>query len=129
MIIEERKARIIFNRVGGNAGKNSLNTKISLPKSWVDNLELTPNNREIILRKITDRIVLLKSKDNQEFIPIALTQSGIIFHQKHPNTFENKRVCVSCDILHGGELDLTKDYTLEEIEPYIIGVKTGSTRL
>lgn len=129
MIIEERKARIIFNRVGGNAGKNSLNTKISLPKSWVDNLELTPDNREVILRKLNNRIILLKKESGKEFIPVSVGKDSITFFSEHPNIFENKRIVVSVKILNQMELDLTRDYSLAEIEPYIIGVKTGSTRL
>ena len=46
---ETRKAKILFNKAGGNAGKNSYNTKISLPKSWIDLLGITKEDRSVEL--------------------------------------------------------------------------------
>ena len=45
------------------SGSGSINTKISLPKKWIDTLELNEENRSIIaeFREDTKEIVLKKA--------------------------------------------------------------------
>lgn len=45
--MEERKAKIIFTKAGGNASKNAYNCKISLPKKWIDAMKVTPDRRAV----------------------------------------------------------------------------------
>ena len=47
MTIEVRKLRVMFNKVGGNASKGAQSTRITLPVTWVKDLGLTPENREV----------------------------------------------------------------------------------
>lgn len=43
--MENRKANIIISKVGGNAGKGSYNTKISIPKTWANQMGFIPEDR------------------------------------------------------------------------------------
>lgn len=61
--MEERKLNVMFNKAGGNAGKNSLTTRISLPKAWLDILQITPDEREVILQFDGEKIIIKKSSD------------------------------------------------------------------
>lgn len=47
MTNEVRKLRVMFNKVGGNASKGAQSTRITLPVTWVKDLGITPENREI----------------------------------------------------------------------------------
>jgi hypothetical protein len=42
--MEERKLNIIFNK----SGSGSTNTKLSLPITWIKQMGITENNREIV---------------------------------------------------------------------------------
>lgn len=43
--METRTLKVIFSKAGGNASKNALATKISLPKKWIDEMDLTKDDR------------------------------------------------------------------------------------
>lgn len=55
----KRLLNIIFNK----SGSGSINTKISLPKKWIDTLELSEENRSIIaeFKEDTKEIILKKA--------------------------------------------------------------------
>jgi len=53
----------MFNKAGGNSGKNSLNTRISLPKTWVDKMGITPEEREVLVNFQDNKIIIEKSKE------------------------------------------------------------------
>ncbi|MBQ9658924.1 MAG: AbrB/MazE/SpoVT family DNA-binding domain-containing protein [Clostridia bacterium] len=42
--MEERKLNIIFNK----SGSGSTNTKVSLPITWIKQMGITQNNREVV---------------------------------------------------------------------------------
>ena len=42
--MEERKLNIIFNK----SGSGSINTKVSLPITWIKQMGITENNREVV---------------------------------------------------------------------------------
>lgn len=56
---KKRLLNIIFNK----SGSGSINTKISLPKKWIDTLELNEENRSIIaeFKEDTKEIILKKA--------------------------------------------------------------------
>lgn len=58
----ENKKRLL-NIMFSKSGSGSINTKISLPKKWIDTLELNEENRSIIaeFREDTKEIVLKKA--------------------------------------------------------------------
>ena len=45
--MEERKLKILYNKPGGTAGKGSFSTKITLPKTWIDKMGITPEERVV----------------------------------------------------------------------------------
>ena len=48
--MEERKAKILINRAGGNAGAQSKGYRVALPSAWMKNLGITENDREVLLQ-------------------------------------------------------------------------------
>lgn len=52
---------IIFNKVGGNASKNSVNYKVSLPAEMVKELGVTPDNKGVVLTCENGKIIIEKS--------------------------------------------------------------------
>lgn len=67
--MEIRKANMIFGKAGGNASRNSYTCKVSVPKTWVDQMGLTFEQREIELTFDGDRITI----DKQGHSPIKHT--------------------------------------------------------
>lgn len=58
--MEERKLNIIFNK----SGSGSINTKVSLPVTWVKQMGITKDNREVIaeFNEEKQEIVIKKQK-------------------------------------------------------------------
>ena len=50
MSIQERKARILINKAGGNAGPEGRNYRVALPAAWVKQLGITSADREVLLQ-------------------------------------------------------------------------------
>ena len=48
--MEERKAKILINRAGGNAGAQSKGYRVALPSAWMKSLGITENDREVLLQ-------------------------------------------------------------------------------
>lgn len=44
---EERVLKIMFNKSGGNASKNSYAPKLSIPKAWLDKMDITLEERDV----------------------------------------------------------------------------------
>ena len=61
--MEQRMLKVMFNKAGGNSGKNSINTRISLPKIWVDEMGITPEERETKVSFQDNKIIIEKNKE------------------------------------------------------------------
>lgn len=59
-MIETRKANMIIAKVGGNASQNAYNCKVSIPKTWADKLEISPNDKTLSLQFDGQCIVIRK---------------------------------------------------------------------
>ncbi len=59
--MEIRSANVIISKAGGNAGKNSYNCKVSLPKVWIDRLGITLDNRKVSLIFDEEQIIIKPS--------------------------------------------------------------------
>lgn len=57
---ENRELKIMFNKSGGTASKNSYSPKISIPKSWLDDMGITLDEREIIASYENKKITIKK---------------------------------------------------------------------
>lgn len=61
---EERKMRVMVNKVGGNAGSTSVNYRVSLPNTWVQELGISKDDREVTMRFDGKEIVITKRSGN-----------------------------------------------------------------
>ena len=52
--MEERKLNIIFNK----SGSGSINTKVSLPVTWIKQMGITKDNREVIAEFDEEKSIL-----------------------------------------------------------------------
>lgn len=59
--MEERKINVMFNK----SGSGSMTTRIALPKSWVDKMNVTSDEREVSLVFDGERIEVIKMKNNE----------------------------------------------------------------
>ncbi len=57
---DNRELKIMFNKSGGTASKNSYSPKISIPKSWLDDMGITLDEREIIASYENKKITIEK---------------------------------------------------------------------
>lgn len=64
--MERRKANIIYSKAGGNAGKGSYNTKVSLPKVWADRMGFSVDERSAILEFDGEKITIRKGEEDEE---------------------------------------------------------------
>lgn len=59
---EHRELKVMFNKSGGTASKNSYSPKISIPKSWLDDMGITFDEREIIASYENNKITIKKKE-------------------------------------------------------------------
>ena len=51
---------IMINKAGGNAGKDSVNYRISLPAEYVKLLGITPDDKSVVVEFVDNKIVITK---------------------------------------------------------------------
>ena len=61
MSIQERKARILINKAGGNAGPEGKTYRVALPAAWVKQLGITSADREVLLQFDGESITLRRA--------------------------------------------------------------------
>lgn len=64
--MEKRIMNIMFSKAGGNASKGSYNTRVSLPKVWVDRMGFSPEERSAILEFDGEKITIRKGEEDEE---------------------------------------------------------------
>ena len=62
---EKRGMKIIFNKSGGNASKNAVTTRVTLPNKWIKKMGISEKERQVDLIFTGDSIVI--KKDTFEF--------------------------------------------------------------
>lgn len=58
---KERTLKVTFNKSGGTSSRNGITTRITLPTSWIKELGLTEEKREVIA-KIADGKIIIEPK-------------------------------------------------------------------
>lgn len=58
--MEERIAKVSFNKSGGTARGTAITNRITIPTSWIKNLGITEDDRQVKLRLIDNKIVVEK---------------------------------------------------------------------
>ncbi|MEE1031147.1 MAG: AbrB/MazE/SpoVT family DNA-binding domain-containing protein [Ruminococcus sp.] len=59
----QRKAKVLFTNAGGSASKGSQTTRITLPITWVRQMGITPENREVDIRFEDGKIIIEKKAE------------------------------------------------------------------
>lgn len=63
--MEEVKRNIMITKAGGNAGKNSVGYRISLPAQMVRDLGVTPDDRAVLLYMEDGKLIIEKDKSEK----------------------------------------------------------------
>lgn len=61
--MEERKAKILFNKSGGTAKGTAITNRVTIPTSWVKELGITEDNRDVKLIYDGYKITIEKLED------------------------------------------------------------------
>lgn len=59
--MEPIKRKILFNKPGGTASKNSIMARLTLPPEFVKELGITPEEKEVIISLVDKKIVIEKA--------------------------------------------------------------------
>lgn len=57
----EIKRNVMFNKAGGNAGKNSYTYRLSVPVAMIEALGITQDDREVILKIEAGKVIVEKT--------------------------------------------------------------------
>lgn len=60
--MEERQAKVSFNRSGGTAKGTAVTNRVTIPTSWIKQLDITEESREVKLILDNDKIIIEKIK-------------------------------------------------------------------
>lgn len=88
--MEKRSAKILIGSAGGTASKNSNNYKISLPSSWVKKMDITSDNRDVIISFDGENITISKKCSAEEF---AEKKKKLNHDIKKFRLFDNETLC------------------------------------
>lgn len=66
--MDKRFANVIINNVGGNSSTNAKGYKISLPTSWIKELNINKNNRRVELIFDGEKIIIQPVQSLENFI-------------------------------------------------------------
>lgn len=58
-----RQLKVMFNKSGGTAGKGAYSPKISVPKVWLDDMNITLDEREVNVIYENKKIIIEKKED------------------------------------------------------------------
>lgn len=73
--MENRIGNIIVGTPGGTAAKSARTYKIALPSSWVTELGITENQRQVLLSFDGSTVTIAKKPSLQSFLEKALSES------------------------------------------------------
>lgn len=57
---DSRVLKVLFNKSSSAAGKNSYSPKLSIPKIWLDDMNINPDEREVNLTYENKKIIIEK---------------------------------------------------------------------
>ncbi|MBS4933761.1 MAG: AbrB/MazE/SpoVT family DNA-binding domain-containing protein [Intestinibacter bartlettii] len=59
---KERILKVSFNKSGGTSSRNGVTTRLTLPISWIRELGITEENREVIAKIENGKIIIKPNK-------------------------------------------------------------------
>ena len=69
--METRTANLIIGTSGGTAGGNATNFKLALPSTWIKEMGLTPEQRQVELRFDGTSIIITRKLSFSEFLEVS----------------------------------------------------------
>lgn len=66
MTEEKRTAKIIFTKSGGTASKNGITNRVTIPTTWVKEMGITKDDRDVTLKFENGVITIEKSNDENK---------------------------------------------------------------
>lgn len=60
--MEERQAKVSFNKSGGTAKGTAITNRVTIPTSWIKEMGITEENREVKLVIENNKIIIEKIK-------------------------------------------------------------------
>ena len=69
--MEIRTANLIIGTSGGTAGGNATNFKLALPSTWIKEMGLTPEQRQVELRFDGTSIIITRKLSFSEFLEVS----------------------------------------------------------
>ena len=60
-----RKAKILFSKSGGTASKNAITNRVTIPTTWVREMGITKDDRDVVLKVENGIITIEKCKDEE----------------------------------------------------------------
>lgn len=60
--MEERIAKVSFNKSGGTAKGKAITNRVTIPTTWIKQLDITEESREVKLILDNDKIIIEKIK-------------------------------------------------------------------
>ncbi len=88
--METRVSKVNISAAGGTAAKGSQTCKITLPNSWIEQLGVTPKDREVVLTFDGESIILKKHLTGKTF---ADTKTAIGHEVKKISFFDEQTLC------------------------------------
>lgn len=88
--MEKRIVNVIIQAPGGTAAKNSNTYKLSLPSSWVKEMGISEDDRQVEMKFDGTSITITKKLDMQEFVQKAKEGGRKIFILSY---FDDKTLC------------------------------------
>jgi len=88
--MESRLGNIIIGAAGGTAGAGSKTYKLSLPSSWMNELGISDDDRQVKLSFDGQKIVLSRRCSMDEFKERALAESHLLYSIKY---YDGEKLC------------------------------------
>lgn len=86
--MEERAAKIIFDKASGNASKDSYTCKLSLPKIWLDRMGIRPESRGVTL-SFDGKSITVRGQESSGVKPLAnkekIRRFALLWKQMYAN--------------------------------------------
>lgn len=61
---DSRVLKIMFNKSGGASSKNSYSPKLSIPKAWLDDMDINLDDREVNVIYENKKIIIEKKVED-----------------------------------------------------------------
>lgn len=118
--MEKRVVNVIIQAPGGTAAKNSSTYKLSLPSSWVKEMGISENDRQVEMKFDGTSITIIKKLGMQDFIRRAKEQDHeilILFY------YDDKTLCtkIAADYIE-------KSICIENVTSHVLRTAFGNNQ-